>query len=60
MCSSDLFPSHDMVYTVDVEQGTKIEVAKKSGIDIFVDDRYDNFIFLFAQELPKLKVLYTV
>ena len=39
------FPSRP-VYTVDVEQGTKIEVAKKSGIDIFVDDRYDNFVEL--------------
>lgn len=33
------------VYTVD-SNTTKVEVAKKSGIDIFVDDRYENFVEL--------------
>lgn len=31
------------IYTVPF-QASKIEVAKKSGIDIFVDDRYENFV----------------
>ena len=33
------------VYTVGLND-SKIQVAKESGIDIFVDDRYDNFIEL--------------
>lgn len=33
------------VYTVGVGE-SKVEIAKKSGIDIFVDDRFDNFVEL--------------
>lgn len=33
------------VYTVGVGE-SKVDVAKKSGIDIFVDDRFDNFVEL--------------
>jgi len=33
------------VYSVGLGE-SKIEVAKKSGIDIFVDDRYENFVEL--------------
>jgi len=33
------------VYTVGHKE-SKIDVAKKSGIDIFVDDRYENFVEL--------------
>jgi uncharacterized HAD superfamily protein len=33
------------VYNVDLGQ-SKVEVAKQSGIDIFVDDRYENFVEL--------------
>jgi len=33
------------VYSVGFEQ-SKVEVAKTSGIDIFVDDRYENFVEL--------------
>lgn len=33
------------VYTVGVNK-SKVEVAKESGIDIFVDDRYENFVEL--------------
>lgn len=33
------------VYTVG-RNNSKVEVAKQSGIDIFVDDRYDNFVEL--------------
>ena len=33
------------VYTVGVGE-SKVEVAKKAGIDIFVDDRFDNFVEL--------------
>jgi len=33
------------VYCVGINE-SKIEVAKKSGIDIFVDDRYENFVEL--------------
>ena len=33
------------VYTVELGQ-SKVEVAKQSGIDVFVDDRYDNFVEL--------------
>jgi uncharacterized HAD superfamily protein len=33
------------VYTVGFG-GSKVEVAKKSGLDIFVDDSYKNFIEL--------------
>lgn len=33
------------VYTVDFEH-SKLQVAKESGIDIYVDDRYDNFVEL--------------
>lgn len=38
------FPARP-VYTVDVDH-PKIEVAKESGIEIFVDDRYENFVDL--------------
>jgi len=38
------FPARP-VYTVDVNH-TKVEVAKKAGINIFVDDRYENFVEL--------------
>lgn len=33
------------VYCVGLDE-SKVEVAKKSGIDIFVDDRYENFVEL--------------
>ena len=33
------------VYTVGVGE-SKVDVAKKSGIDIFIDDRFDNFVEL--------------
>lgn len=33
------------VYSVGMNE-SKIEVAKKSGIDIFIDDRYENFVEL--------------
>jgi hypothetical protein len=33
------------VYSVGFEE-SKVEVAKKSGIDIFVDDRFENFVEL--------------
>lgn len=33
------------VYTVGVGE-SKVEVAKKAGIDVFVDDRFDNFVEL--------------
>ena len=33
------------VYSVGFGE-SKVEVAKKSGIDIFVDDRYENFVEL--------------
>lgn len=33
------------VYTVGLED-SKVDVAKKAGIDIFVDDRYENFVEL--------------
>lgn len=33
------------VYCVDFDH-SKVEVAKKSGIDIFIDDRYENFVEL--------------
>jgi len=33
------------VYSVGLEE-SKIEVAKRSGIDIFVDDRFENFVEL--------------
>lgn len=33
------------VYSVGVDQ-SKVEVAKQSGIDIYVDDRYENFVEL--------------
>lgn len=38
------FPARP-VYTVDSNK-SKVEVAKESGIDIFVDDRYSNFVEL--------------
>jgi hypothetical protein len=38
------FPSTE-VYSVPFG-ASKVEVAKKSGIDIFVDDRYENFVEL--------------
>lgn len=38
------FPSAP-VYTVDFEH-SKVEVAKKAGIDWYVDDRYENFVEL--------------
>lgn len=38
------FPSRP-VYAVELGY-SKVEVAKASGIDIFVDDRYDNFVEL--------------
>ena len=33
------------VYTVGVGE-SKVDVAKKAGIDVFVDDRFDNFVEL--------------
>lgn len=33
------------VYSLNWEE-SKVEIAKKSGIDIFVDDKYDNFVEL--------------
>ena len=33
------------VYSVGVNE-SKVEVAKKSGVDIFVDDRFENFVEL--------------
>lgn len=33
------------IYTVTPRE-TKVDVAKKSGIDIFIDDNYDNFVDL--------------
>jgi uncharacterized HAD superfamily protein len=33
------------VYTVGLGQ-SKVQVAKDSGLDVFVDDRYDNFVEL--------------
>lgn len=33
------------VYTVGVD-GSKVEIAKKAGVEIFVDDRYENFVEL--------------
>jgi hypothetical protein len=33
------------VYTVDLRR-TKVDAAKESGIDIFIDDSYDNFVDL--------------
>lgn len=33
------------VYSVGLDE-SKVDVAKKSGIDIFVDDRYENFVEL--------------
>jgi len=33
------------VYTVDLLK-TKVEVAKEAGIDIFIDDSFDNFVDL--------------
>lgn len=33
------------VYSIGFDQ-SKVEVARKSGIDIFVDDRYENFVEL--------------
>ena len=33
------------VYSVGINK-TKVEVAKESGIDIYVDDRYENFVEL--------------
>lgn len=38
------FPSKK-VYSVDIRK-SKVEVAKESGIDIFVDDSFDNFVDL--------------
>lgn len=38
------FP-HREVYTVGLES-SKVEAAKASGIDVFVDNRYDNFLEL--------------
>ena len=38
------FP-HAPIYTVG-HNHSKVEVAKQSGIDIFVDDRYENFVEL--------------
>lgn len=38
------FPARP-VYTVGLEM-TKVEAAKESGIEIFVDDRYENFVEL--------------
>ena len=38
------FPARPVI-TVPMDS-TKVEVAKQSGIDIFVDDRFDNFIEL--------------
>lgn len=33
------------VYTVGVD-GSKVDIAKKMGIEVFVDDRFDNFVEL--------------
>lgn len=39
-----LFP-HAPIYSIGIGE-SKIEVAKKSGVELFIDDNYDNFVQL--------------
>lgn len=39
------FPTKNNVYSVPLK-ASKLEVAKKTGVDIFVDDAYHNFVQL--------------